>query len=89
MIVKTATIRNRLGLHARAASKLVQTAQTYVAEVNIINGEQTANGKSIMAIMMLQAVVGTRLTVAVKGEDETDAMQAILTLIEDKFGESE
>ena len=89
MIVKTTVICNRLGLHARAASRLVQTAQEYAAEIRISKGEQNANGKSIMAIMMLQAGVGTELTLAVEGEDEIEAIEAIIALVEDKFGEAE
>ena len=89
MIVRTTTICNRLGLHARAASRLVQTAQGYAAEITITNGDHAANGKSIMAIMMLQASAGTELTLSVEGDDETEAMMAILALIEGRFGEDE
>lgn len=89
MIIKTATICNRLGLHARAASRLVQTAQGYASEINIVNNEHKANGKSIMAIMMLQASLGTQLTLTVEGEDEADAIEAIMMLVADRFGEDE
>ena len=89
MIVKTATVQNRLGLHARAASKLVQLAQEFAARISIVKGEQVANGKSIMSIMMLQATAGTVLELRVEGEDELVAIEAIVALIEDKFGETD
>lgn len=89
MIVKTTIVQNRLGLHARAASKLVQVAQEFGAEVSIHNGEHAANGKSIMSIMMLQASIGTELEVHASGEDAEAAIAAIVALIEDKFGEPE
>lgn len=89
MIVRTAIVRNRLGLHARAASKLVQTAQEYAADIRLEHGEHIANGKSIMAIMMLQAGMGTELTLHAEGEDEAEAVEAILALIDSGFGEPE
>lgn len=89
MIVRTTTITNKLGLHARAASKLVQVAQTYRSEISIHNNMHTANGKSIMSIMMLQAAIGTDIEIRVEGEDEQDALHAIIALIEDRFGEGE
>lgn len=78
-----------MGLHARAASKLVQVAQAFSAEVKIMNGPQAANGKSIMSLMMLQATAGTRLELTADGSDEVDAVEAIAALIEDKFGEAD
>ena len=89
MIVRTTTITNKLGLHARAASKLVRLAQTFHSEVSIHNNMHTANGKSIMSIMMLQAALGTDIEIRVEGEDELDALCAIMALIEDRFGEGE
>lgn len=89
MIVNNSTIRNKLGLHARAASRLVQVAQNYGAEITVMNGAQKANGKSIMSVMMLQAGIGTELELHVNGDDETEAMAALLALIEDRFGEDE
>ncbi len=80
---------NKLGLHARAASKLVATAQGFSSSVTVKKGDQTANGKSIMAIMMLQGTAGTELTICCEGEDEQGACRAILELIEDRFGEEE
>ena len=89
MIVRMITVQNRLGLHARAASRLVQLAQQYDAEIKILNGEQSANGKSIMSLMMLQASAGTELEVIVEGQDEANAITSIVALIEGKFGEAD
>ena len=89
LIVTTTIIRNRLGLHARAASRLVQTAQEYAAEIQLRHGNHTANGKSIMAIMMLQAGIGAELILEVEGDDEAQAAEAITALIENRFGEEE
>ena len=89
MINQTITVVNKLGLHARAASKLVQTAQSYGSAITIANLNHTANGKSIMSILMLQAAVGTELELQVDGEDEAEAMTALVDLIANRFGEAE
>ena len=81
------TIKNRLGLHARAAAQLVQTANKFAAEVTLVKDDIEVNGKSIMGILLLAAPKGTELAVRVEGTDETLAMQEIATLIEDGFGE--
>jgi phosphocarrier protein len=83
------TIVNKLGLHARAAAKLVNTASAFGAEVFIGKNGQQVNGKSIMGVMMLAASKGTVINLRVEGEDEEAAMQALTALIEDRFGESE
>jgi phosphocarrier protein len=83
------TIKNRLGLHARAAAKLVGVASGYAAEVTLEKNGQRINGKSIMGVMMLAASKGTALRLMVDGEGETEAMQALVGLIDDKFGEGE
>ncbi|MBD3645929.1 MAG: HPr family phosphocarrier protein [Pseudomonadales bacterium] len=89
MIIEKVTITNKLGLHARAASKFVATAQQFSSEVTVTNGEHEANGKSIMAVMMLQGSPGTELTLHINGDDEEQALAAIIELISDKFGEEE
>jgi phosphocarrier protein HPr len=89
MIRKEIEILNKLGLHARAAAKLVQCAGRFASHVEIERRGQSVNGKSIMGVMMLAASQGTRITVAASGEDEVDAMAAIEALIGDRFGESE
>lgn len=89
MIVRITTIRNRLGLHARAASRLVQLSQEFAADIKLANGEHLANGKSIMSVLLLQATKGTELEVHAEGDDELSAIEAIVTLIEDRFGEED
>ncbi len=81
------TIINRLGLHARAAAQLVQTANQFSSEVTLQKEEVEVNGKSIMGILLLAAPKGTEISVSVDGTDETEAMQSIAELIEDGFGE--
>ena len=89
MIEREVTIVNKLGLHARAAAKLVNTASGFAASVELKRDTQQVNGKSIMGVMMLAASKGTQLTLTVDGEDEEHAMQALETLIAERFGESE
>jgi phosphocarrier protein len=80
-------IKNRLGLHARAAAQLVQTANKFASEVTLIKEDIEVNGKSIMGILLLAAPKETELTVRVDGADETECMRFIAELIEDGFGE--
>jgi phosphocarrier protein HPr len=82
-------IVNKLGLHARAAAKLVSTAGQFSSEVLLRKGHQEINAKSIMGVMMLAASIGTVLTLTTKGPDEQQAMDALLELINDKFGEGQ
>ena len=89
MLQREVTISNKLGLHARAAAKLVSTASGYSAEVMLDKQGQRVNGKSIMGVMMLAASKGTVLQLSVNGEGEDEAMQALVTLIDNKFGEGE
>lgn len=81
------TIKNRLGLHARAAAQLVQTANRFRSEVTVEKDGMEVNGKSIMGILMLAAPKGSRITVAVSGEDAEQALTDIGKLINDGFGE--
>lgn len=87
MIRRDFTIINRLGLHARAAAQLVQTANQFSAEVTLCKDDVEVNGKSIMGILLLAAPKGTDVSVATNGTDEEQAMTAIAELIEDGFGE--
>jgi phosphocarrier protein len=89
MIKKNTTISNKLGLHARASAKLTKLAGSYPCEVWISRGERRVNAKSIMGVMMLAAGVGTEVTLETNGEREEEAMDALLGLIGDKFGEGE
>jgi phosphocarrier protein len=89
MLKRKITIANRLGLHARAAAKLVSVANGYVADVTLEKQGQRVNGKSIMGVMMLAASKGTVLKLKVDGEGEQEAMHALVELIDNKFGEGE
>jgi phosphocarrier protein HPr len=89
MIKQTTTIINKLGLHARASAKLTKLAGSFPCEVWIGKGERRVNAKSIMGVMMLAAGVESVVTVETQGEKEQEAMDAILALIGDRFGEGE
>lgn len=89
MIKTTTTISNKLGLHARASAKLTKLAGSFASEVWISKGERRVNSKSIMGVMMLAAGIGSVVEIETNGPDEQAAMDAILTLIHDKFGEGE
>jgi phosphocarrier protein HPr len=80
-------IRNRLGLHARAAAHFVKKASAYTSEVWVEKDGQKVNGKSIMGLLMLACPLGTKLTVRVSGLDEQEAFADLGRLIEDGFGE--
>ncbi len=83
------TISNKLGLHARAAAKLVTVASGFASEVELARDNQKINAKSIMGVMMLAAAKGTKLVLTTSGEDETEAANELVSLIEMKFGEAE
>ncbi len=87
METKTFVIKNRLGLHARAAAQLVQTSNRFRSDVLVEKEGLEVNGKSIMGILMLAAPQGSSILVTIKGEDQLDAMATIGRLIEDGFGE--
>lgn len=84
---KEFTIKNRLGLHARAAAKLVQTANRFKSDVVVEKEGLEVNGKSIMGILMLAAPQGARITLTISGEDAFEAIETLGTLIDDGFGE--
>ena len=89
MIKTDITISNKLGLHARAAAKLTKLAAAYPCEVWMSKGDRRINAKSIMGVMMLAAGIGTEVELETSGEREQEAMDALLALIADKFGEGE
>jgi phosphocarrier protein len=89
MIKTTVTISNKLGLHARASAKLTKLAGSFASDVWMSRGDRRVNAKSIMGVMMLAAGLGSAVEVETNGADEQVAMNAILTLINDKFGEGE
>jgi phosphocarrier protein HPr len=82
-------IINKLGLHARASAKLTQLAAQYQSEVSLARNGRKINAKSIMGVMMLAAGKGSHVTLEVDGPDETEAMTAIVALINDYFGEGQ
>jgi phosphocarrier protein HPr len=81
------TIVNQLGLHARAATKLVQLASKFPCDVEIVREEQSANGKSVMGVLLLCGSIGTVLEVHARGERADECVQAIGDLIASRFGE--
>ena len=89
MIKQNITIINKLGLHARAASKLVNCASQFESEVFLSRGGNRVNAKSIMGVMMLAASKGVELELEVDGGDEEACRQAMVDLIENRFGEDE
>ncbi len=89
MRTKQITIINKLGLHARAAAKLVNCASGFSSSVHLQRNDQRINGKSIMGVMMLAASQGSNLKIEVSGEDESEALEALESLINDRFGEEQ
>ena len=80
---------NKLGLHARASAKLTKLAGSFPCQVWLSRGERRVNAKSIMGVMMLAAGVGTDIEIETIGDQENEALQSLLGLINDKFGEGE
>ncbi len=89
LIEKQIEVVNKLGLHARAAAKLVNTASAFESEVWIEYNGQSVNAKSIMGLMMLAAACGSVVSVRIDGDDADDADQAISQLFDQRFGEDE
>jgi phosphocarrier protein HPr len=89
MIQEHITIINKLGLHARASAKLTKVAASFPCEVWLTKGERRINAKSIMGVMMLAAGLGSQVLLETQGTEEQPAMDALLALINDKFGEGE
>ena len=89
MIKTRTTISNKLGLHARASAKLTKLAGSFPCEVWIARGDRRVNAKSIMGVMMLAAGIGAEVELETSGEQEQEAMNALLALIADKFGEGQ
>ncbi|NBY68905.1 MAG: HPr family phosphocarrier protein [Betaproteobacteria bacterium] len=83
------TINNKLGLHARASAKLTKLAGSFPCEVWIAKGDRRVNAKSIMGVMMLAAGIGSEVTLDTHGDQAQEALDAVLALIADKFGEGE
>ncbi|MGM9487116.1 HPr family phosphocarrier protein [Ideonella sp. YS5] len=89
MIRRTVTISNKLGLHARASAKLTKLAGGFQSEVFMSRSGRRVNAKSIMGVMMLAAGLGAEVEIEIEGADEQAAMDAIVALIDDKFGEGQ
>ncbi len=89
MIKTSTTISNKLGLHARASAKLTKLAGSFSCDVFMSRGDRRINAKSIMGVMMLAAGMGTVVEIETSGAQEQEAMDALLALITDKFGEGE
>lgn len=89
MIENSITIINKLGLHARAAAKLVSTASAYSSKIKLAFNGKEVDGKSIMSVMMLAASKGSELTIKIDGDDEVASMTALIELINNRFDEEE
>ena len=89
MIKTTVTISNKLGLHARASAKLTKLASSFPCQVHMSRNDRRINAKSIMGVMMLAAGIGTTVEIECEGEREAEALQALVALVNDKFGEGE
>jgi phosphocarrier protein len=89
MIKTSITISNKLGLHARASAKLTKLTTGFKSDVTMSRSGRRVNAKSIMGVMMLAAGVGAEIEIETDGEDEQAAMQALVALISDRFGEGE
>ena len=89
MIKTSVTISNKLGLHARASAKLTKLAGSYPCEVWLARGDRRVNAKSIMGVMMLAAGIGISIDLETDGEREQEAMDALVALMNDKFGEGQ
>jgi len=89
VIKKSVTISNKLGLHARASAKFTKLAGSFPCEVFMARGDRRVNAKSIMGVMMLAAGMGITVEIETNGEREEEAMNALVALMDDKFGEGE
>jgi len=89
MIKNKVIISNKLGLHARASAKLTKLAGSFACEISISKGDRRVNAKSIMGVMMLAAGKGVEVELETEGAQEVEAMNALVALMADKFGESE
>ena len=87
MVTGTFTILNSSGFHARPAGLFVKTASRFCSSIKGVSGKQTANGKSILSLMLLGATPGTEITIEARGEDEGEALNALAELVTGRFGE--
>ena len=89
MIRSTATIINKLGLHARASAKLSKLAGSFRCEIHLSRNGRRINAKSIMGVMMLAAGLGSEVEIEAEGDDQNAALDALIALFNDKFGEGQ
>lgn len=89
MIEKEVEIQNKLGMHLRAAAIFIETANKFKAEVYLKKDDTNVNAKSIMGLMTLGAAFGSKVTIITDGEDELESQEALVALVENKFGEKE
>ena len=89
MAKRTVKITNKLGLHARAAAKFVQTASGFESDINVRHGDREVSGKSIMGVMMLAAAKGSSVDLIANGRDEDQALDSLEKLVSERFGEAE
>ena len=87
MVTGTFTILNSSGFHARPAGLFVKTASRFCSSIKVVSGKQTANGKSILSLMLLGATPGAEITIEALGEDEAEVLHALAELITGRFGE--
>lgn len=89
MLKKQVDIRNKLGLHARAAAKFVTLASGFESEIQLARNDKIVNGKSIMGVMMLAAANGSQIEIIASGSDEAEAIRCLQELVQNKFDEDE
>ena len=87
MITRQATVRNQLGMHARAAARFVHAASAFASHVRVGRGARVMDGKSIMGILLLAAARGSVITISAEGPDEAQALDALCQLVDSGFGE--
>jgi phosphocarrier protein HPr len=87
MVERTVTIQNRLGLHARACSVFVKEAAKFASHIFVLRDGLEVNGKSILGVMMLAAEMGAQITLRADGKDEQEALEALVGVVNNKFGE--
>jgi phosphocarrier protein HPr len=87
MTSRAVTVTNQLGLHARAAARFVHLATRFASQIRVARESKVMDGKSIMGILLLAAARGTTITISAEGQDEVDAVEALVRLVESGFGE--
>ncbi len=87
MVSRTVTVRNQLGMHARASARFVHAASAFEARIRVGRGARVMDGKSIMGVLLLAAAKGSHIIVRCKGDDAEEALSSLSTLINNKFGE--